>query len=119
WLQNRLLQLGDEILHGRRTRLRLLLQRAMDHLLDFRRYVGTGNSERRRRSHQMLLHDGGNAGTFERYIAGQHLEEYDPKTVNVTSSISLFTGPLLRRHVSRRTNDANCLRSDKRTKQIG
>src|SRR6185369_16492170 len=66
----------------------------------------------------MLLHDGGDGGTFERYISRQHFVENYAQAVNVTSSIGFLAGPLLRRHVGRRTNDANCLSGNERTKQI-
>src|SRR5689334_8531481 len=66
----------------------------------------------------MLLHDGGDVGAFERYVSRQHLMENYAEAVNVTASISLFAGPLLRRHVSRRTNYANRLGGNERTKQI-
>src|SRR5690348_952527 len=67
----------------------------------------------------MLLHYRGDVGTFERYVSRQHLVENYAQAVNVTSSIGLFAGPLLRRHVGGRTNNADCLGGHERTKQIG
>src|SRR5690349_23773399 len=66
----------------------------------------------------MLLHYRGDVGTFEGYVSRQHLVENYAQTVNVTSSIGFLAGPLLRRHVGRRTNDAHCLGGNERTKQV-